>query len=100
MNQQRSRRFRSSQLARIEAEEKERQLRELEAAGQVVERPEKKKAFDSNCITPGTPFMAHLAECLRYHVAHKLNTDPGWKNVSGFLGIRGGGEEFYMGCCT
>ncbi|RUS15233.1 putative 5-3 exonuclease [Jimgerdemannia flammicorona] len=82
MNQQRSRRFRSSQLSRIEAEEKEKVLRELEAAGQLVERPEKKAAFDSNCITPGTPFMGHLAECLRYHIAHKLNTDPGWKNVS------------------
>lgn len=26
--------------------------------------------------------MAHLATCLRYHIAAKQNTDPLWKNVS------------------
>lgn len=41
----------------------------------------KEEHFDSNCITPGTPFMAHLATCLRYHIASKQNTDPLWKNV-------------------
>ena len=41
-----------------------------------------KKAWDSNAITPGTPFMDLLASSLRYWVARKLNTDPGWKDVS------------------
>lgn len=26
--------------------------------------------------------MAHLATCLRYHVAAKQNSDPLWKDVS------------------
>ena len=43
-----------------------------------------KKHWDSNAITPGTPFMTLLAESLRYWVVMKLNTDPGWKNVSPF----------------
>jgi 5'-3' exoribonuclease 2 len=51
------------------------------AIGQLHQLPPKKKAFDSNCITPGTPFMDNLATCLRYHIAHKQNTDPAWKNV-------------------
>ena len=29
----------------------------------------------------GTPFMNLLAESLRYWVAQKMNSDPGWKNV-------------------
>ena len=42
---------------------------------------EAKEAWDSNAITPGTPFMELLANSLRYWVAQKLNTDPGWKDV-------------------
>ena len=42
---------------------------------------ETKEAWDSNAITPGTPFMDLLANSLRYWVVQKLNTDPGWKNV-------------------
>jgi 5'-3' exonuclease len=53
----------------------------LVAIGQAHQLPEKKEHFDSNCITPGTPFMAHLATCLRYHIAAKQNSDPLWKNV-------------------
>jgi 5'-3' exoribonuclease 2 len=42
---------------------------------------ETKEAWDSNAITPGTPFMDLLANSLRYWVVQKLNTDPGWKDV-------------------
>lgn len=38
--------------------------------------------WDSNAITPGTPFMHLLATSLRYWVALKINTDPGWHGVS------------------
>ena len=53
-----------------------------------VESSMSKKTWDSNAITPGTPFMDILAASLRYWVGYKLNTDPGWAKVhteSGFL---------------
>ena len=52
------------------------------AMGKTISDEEKnKKSWDSNAITPGTPFMTLLAQSLRYWVAQKLNTDPGWKQV-------------------
>lgn len=98
MNQQRSRRFRAAQLAQIERDASERVAYELAgrnyffghfniylhdflAIGQEHQMEKKESHFDSNCITPGTPFMAHLATCLRYHIASKQNTDPLWKKV-------------------
>jgi 5'-3' exoribonuclease 1 len=35
--------------------------------------------FDSNCITPGTEFMAALSEHLRYFVRMKLKLDASWQ---------------------
>ena len=53
------------------------------AMGKTLSEEEKnKKAWDSNAITPGTPFMMLLANSLRYWVVQKMNTDPGWANVS------------------
>ena len=101
MNQQRSRRFRTSR----EAKEKEEARKEsvalwqcmsasvllaifcskavLLALGKQVPEEEKNKvSWDSNAITPGTPFMDLLASSLRYWVAQKMNMDPGWKDVS------------------
>lgn len=50
--------------------------------GKVISDEEKhKEAWDSNAITPGTPFMDLLAASLRYWVVEKINTDPGWKDV-------------------
>ena len=100
MNQQRSRRFRSAQ----EAKEKEDARREsiavwegelsfdlprlgdqcgnLAAMGKTISEDEKNKTqWDSNAITPGTPFMDLLANSLRYWVILKMNSDPGWKDV-------------------
>ena len=86
MNQQRSRRFRSAQEAK-EADEKKEEFKKLlrkhdrrnvdeELGEEVIE-----KTWDSNVITPGTPFMDVLAVSLRYWVAYKLNTDPAWEKV-------------------
>uniref|UniRef100_A0A7N6FAS1 Uncharacterized protein n=1 Tax=Anabas testudineus TaxID=64144 RepID=A0A7N6FAS1_ANATE len=41
--------------------------------------------FDSNCITPGTEFMARLQEQLTYFVHNKLSTDKLWQNVKVYL---------------
>lgn len=52
--------------------------------GKTLSEEEKiyKEAWDSNAITPGTPFMDLLAISLRYWIVRKINTDPGWKKVS------------------
>jgi hypothetical protein len=41
--------------------------------------------FDSNCITPGTEFMARLHEQLKYFVTYKVSTDTLWHNVQVIL---------------
>lgn len=35
--------------------------------------------FDSNCITPGTAFMARLQQALRHFVQLKVSTNPLWQ---------------------
>ncbi|KAJ1987342.1 5'-3' exoribonuclease 2 [Dimargaris cristalligena] len=77
MNQQRSRRFRSAQESAEFAAEKEELSREL-GLPPLVESGDK---FDSNVITPGTPFMARLAAALRYYVAERMNSDPAWAGL-------------------
>lgn len=56
MNQQRGRRFRS-------AKEAEDNIRKAIEKGQILPKEER---FDSNCITPGTPFMVRLHEQLKF----------------------------------
>ncbi|KAH7884247.1 exonuclease II [Phlebopus sp. FC_14] len=89
MNQQRSRRFRTAKEAR-ETREK------AEARGE--ELPEE-KAFDSNCITPGTVFMAKLSDQLRYFVNKKITEDANWRDVQVVLSghdVPGEGEHKIM----
>jgi 5'-3' exoribonuclease 2 len=86
MNQQRSRRFRSAQEAKEKDADKEELLKMLKSQNGGIlkdgtEEMMKKKTWDSNSITPGTPFMDTLAASLRYWCAYKINTDPGWEKV-------------------
>ncbi|BEI84384.1 hypothetical protein CcaverHIS002_0409880 [Cutaneotrichosporon cavernicola] len=82
MNQQRSRRFRSAQEAQEKEIERQEAIKMYEAMGHAVsEETKNKKAWDSNAITPGTPFMDLLSKSLKYWVATKLSTDPGWKDL-------------------
>ncbi|XP_050079463.1 5'-3' exoribonuclease 1 [Anopheles maculipalpis] len=69
MNQQRGRRFRSAQ----EATEL---LERAKANGDPIPSG---NPFDSNCITPGTPFMVRLQHALEHFVQVKIATDPLWK---------------------
>jgi 5'-3' exoribonuclease 1 len=69
MNQQRGRRFRSA---------KDAEKLQMEAMRKGEKLPEGER-FDSNCITPGTEFMARLHDQLKYFVVHKISTDKMWK---------------------
>lgn len=100
MNQQRSRRFRASKESVEKTEEISRAREEMMQKGYMLppEKPASEK-FDSNCITPGTPFMFRLANCLRYYVHDRLNNDPGWKNIKVILSdanVPGEGEHKIM----
>ncbi|XP_039413261.1 5'-3' exoribonuclease 1 isoform X1 [Corvus cornix cornix] len=75
MNQQRGRRFRSAK----EAEEK------IKKALEKGETLPTEARFDSNCITPGTEFMARLNEHLKYFVNMKISTDKSWQGITVYL---------------
>lgn len=100
MNQQRSRRFRASKESVETSNEKSRIREEMLSKGYNLppEKPKESK-FDSNCITPGTPFMFRLAECLRFYIHDRLNNDPGWANIKVILSdanVPGEGEHKIM----
>ena len=105
MNQQRSRRFRSAQ----EAAEKDKATEEFNAMmkasgkmqddGDGSQEQASKKTWDSNSITPGTPFMHLLAASLRYWVSYKASTDPAWEKLKVIISdatVPGEGEHKIM----
>lgn len=104
MNQQRSRRFRSAQEAKEKEVDKQELLKLLKQQNggvlpQDTLESAAKKAFDSNSITPGTPFMDILAVSLRYWCAYKLNSDPAWARMKIIISdatVPGEGEHKIM----
>ncbi|RFU76121.1 5 -3 exoribonuclease 2 [Trichoderma arundinaceum] len=104
MNQQRSRRFRSAQEAKEKEEDKQALIELLKRQnGGVFSAADSetvvKKAFDSNSITPGTPFMDILAMSLRYWCQYKLSTDPAWAKLKVIISdatVPGEGEHKIM----
>lgn len=105
MNQQRSRRFRSAQEAKAKDEERAEFVKmlnsqkasrgeDIASLDQVIE-----KTWDSNAITPGTPFMHLLAESLQYWCAYKFTTDPSWQDMKVIISdasVPGEGEHKIM----
>ncbi|CDZ98871.1 5-3 exoribonuclease 2 [Phaffia rhodozyma] len=100
MNQQRSRRFRAAQEAADKEQERIESIAMYAAMGHPVsEETKNKKSWDSNAITPGTPFMDLLAASLRYWVVQKMNTDAAWKNIQVIISdasVPGEGEHKIM----
>lgn len=104
MNQQRARRFRSAMDAK-ENDEKKAELqvllRQQRASRGEPENEEEviKKTWDSNVITPGTPFMFILAQSIRFWCQWKLNTDPAWAELKVIISdasVPGEGEHKIM----
>ncbi|KAF8442606.1 XRN 5'-3' exonuclease N-terminus-domain-containing protein [Terfezia claveryi] len=95
MNQQRARRFRTAldaDMARYIDLSAQRALR------QGVEMPSN-PPFDSNCITPGTKFMAKLTQQLKYFIHKKVTEDTEWQGVEIVLSgheVPGEGEHKIM----
>ena len=101
MNQQRQRRFRSAKEAAEKAADKEEfaKLVKGKDGWPSEESQSEKKAWDSNVITPGTPFMDMLAKSLRWWVSMKQNTDPMWAGLKVIISdasVPGEGEHKIM----
>ncbi|KAJ6627544.1 XRN 5'-3' exonuclease N-terminus-domain-containing protein [Mycena sp. CBHHK59/15] len=99
MNQQRSRRFRAAQEAKEKEIGRAESLLIWQAMGKEISDFDRGEGWDTNAITPGTPFMELLAISLRYWVVQKMNTDPGWKNIQVLIsdaGVPGEGEHKIM----
>lgn len=71
MNQQRARRFRTAMDA-------EKAMKKAIENGDEIPKGE---PFDSNCITPGTEFMAKLTKNLQYFIHDKISNDSKWREV-------------------
>lgn len=82
MNQQRSRRFRAAKESAEKREQIANIRKKLEAEGVPLPPLRKEEEhFDSNCITPGTPFMARLSIALRYYIHKRISSDPSWQKI-------------------
>lgn len=86
INQQRGRRFRAA---------KDVEVQEAKAKSKGILIPNEKR-FDSNCITPGTLFMAKLGEQLKRFVEHKISDDDAWKKCK----ILFSGSEVFLQQCN
>ncbi|KAM0682406.1 5'-3' exoribonuclease 2 [Mitosporidium daphniae] len=108
MNQQRSRRFRAAQEAQEQLEASKIFRNALRSNGaEVIPEPDADKgdglptpgSFDSNCITPGTAFMANLSTALRRFITEKISTQSSWSCIQIILSdasVPGEGEHKIM----
>jgi len=69
--------------------EEERLREEFAKQGILIPKKERTEIFDSNTITPGTPFMHRLSIALQYYIHLRLNNDPGWRDIE--VCVWGGG---------
>ena len=99
MNQQRTRRFKAAKEQADKAAQAAVLRAELRMLGHVVPPPSNDVGFDSNVITPGTKFMARLADWLRYYVQARLHGARAWQGLRVILSdasVPGEGEHKIM----
>ena len=85
LNQQRSRRFRSA--------------KDMAESMKDFDEETKQDVFDSNCITPGTEFLAKVSEVIQYFIRKKIKEDSLWKHLKVIFSghdIPGEGEHKIM----
>jgi len=76
MVQQRSRRFCAAHNARVEHKLHQRMAEEWAESG--LSTPPMSQPWDSNQITPGTPFMERVRKTIEGYIAQRL-VDPAWE---------------------
>ncbi|CDI81850.1 exoribonuclease, putative, partial [Eimeria acervulina] len=94
MNQQRIRRFKAAKDIEEETAAYEDIKRQFIKEGRAVPAP--KVRWDSNVITPGTPFMDRLAKALRFYIMERVNNNKLFKNIQIYLSdanVPGEGEH-------
>lgn len=79
MNQQRTRRFKAAAEVAQETASYEELRKQFESEGRSV--PARTVHWDSNVITPGTPFLSRLSTALHYYINDRMATVPSWKNL-------------------
>ncbi|KAJ1615068.1 Rat1 Kar1/Rat1 like 5'-3' exonuclease [Cryptosporidium canis] len=80
MNQQRSRRYKTA--LEMEYSKRAYEIAQEEFCQIGYKCPEYIEKWDSNVITPGTPFMERLTLCLHAYIRRKFETDESWKSIS------------------
>ena len=82
MNQQRSRRYVAA-VEKVEDKPHDEKMRFFNKNGRMYlnNALQGRDCQDSNIITPGTPFMSYLAECIKDFAAHRASYDPFYQHL-------------------
>ena len=100
LHQKRSKRYLGLKEALDKAEAIKIIKSKILANGRVLPNPaDQNEPFDEQCITPGTSFMLHLSDCLRYYVYNRMNTKSAWQSlriICSDANVAGEGEHKIM----
>ena len=66
----------------MQEKEEEKLRAEFKKQGIHVPKKDAANVWDSNTITPGTPFMHRISIALQFYIHQRLNSDAGWRNLT------------------